>query len=406
MAFIAILAVLAVLASYATANLFSPVIHEWHTGDVYFSADIPRAFANMTDHQSNYRRTAVHPLVPLVMYVPVKLLRMATGTDAIRATRVVIAAVAGVWAALIFFLLRRLGCRRGDAVLFTLLAIVSAAAMFWFAVPETYGFGSLTILLGLLLVVEATRRPVSTRWLVALNIIGMSVTLSNWMVAILATLAVRPWRQTCRIAAIAFAIVLALSACELAFFSRVRPPFYSLQEEAGYTQPLSLAALGRRVASFSVHSMVLPGIRFVDNAKHPEWPKMRVAHGLRAWSGLSTVAAALWIALLAVGTISFLRLKRARGLRLVLIGTLAGQLALHLVYGDETFLYSLHWLPFLVILAAMSTLERARLLALLLCGALVVCAAYNNVAQLGIAADFFTGSASDRQELLNIVGGP
>jgi len=43
-------------------------------------------------------------------------------------------------------------------------------------------------------------------------------------------------------------------------------------------------------------------------------------------------------------------------LRVVLGLTILGQLALHTVYGNETFLYTLNFLPLLVVLAALSTL--------------------------------------------------
>ncbi len=46
------------------------------------------------------------------------------------------------------------------------------------------------------------------------------------------------------------------------------------------------------------------------------------------------------------------RFPGQRKVKIVLGFTIVGQLSLHLLYGEETFLYSLHWLPFLVLLAA------------------------------------------------------
>jgi hypothetical protein len=62
-----------------------------------------------------------------------------------------------------------------------------------------------------------------------------------------------------------------------------------------------------------------------------------------------------------------------------LVCILSGQLALHTVYGGETFLYSLHWLPFLVVLAALGTLTRQRILVRILGVGLLVTVAINNV---------------------------
>jgi hypothetical protein len=68
---------------------------------------------------------------------------------------------------------------------------------------------------------------------------------------------------------------------------------------------------------------------------------------------------------------------------------LAGQLGLHLVYGgEEVFLYSLHWVPLLVVVAAGATLTPARRLAVALAGALIVCAGINNRRQFDSAIGY------------------
>lgn len=387
-----VLALLAAAASFSAANLFDPVSVEGQSGDVYFSADLSRVFDNMTDPGSKYWRANVHPLFPLVGYPPVWVLRAVAGLDPLTATRAVVAAAAGLWTVLVFALLRCVGCRRVDAVLFTLLAATSAAAVFWFAVPETYGFGSLTILSALLFVAAAERRAWSLPWFVALNVVTAGVTVTNWMVGLLATLVLRPWRDVWRVTVTAFAVVVALTVSERALFTRVQLPFAGLATELSlFTRPPSLGGASEAVRTFAVHSMVLPGIRSVENSHDPWWPKQVVDHRLRAWTNpLSGIAAILWVALLLLGGVAFVRIREHRALRIVVAGTLAGQLALHLVYGDETFLYTLHWLPLLVIVAAMSTLTRARVLALALCGVLAVTAGINNTTLLRDAAAHYT----------------
>jgi hypothetical protein len=52
---------------------------------------------------------------------------------------------------------------------------------------------------------------------------------------------------------------------------------------------------------------------------------------------------------------------------------------LSLLYGRETFLYSLHFTPLLVVLAAFGTFTSMRLLILCLAAALVVLVGTNNV---------------------------
>ena len=68
--------------------------------------------------------------------------------------------------------------------------------------------------------------------------------------------------------------------------------------------------------------------------------------------------------------------------------TLLGQLVLHMLFGWETFLFSIHFVPLLVVVAALSTLTRARVVALSLAGAVTVFAGINNFIQFGKATAF------------------
>jgi hypothetical protein len=55
-----------------------------------------------------------------------------------------------------------------------------------------------------------------------------------------------------------------------------------------------------------------------------------------------------------------------------------GQLALHILYGEETFLYSLHFVPLLIVVAAASTLTSTRPYALALVALLLATTTINN----------------------------
>ena len=70
--------------------------------------------------------------------------------------------------------------------------------------------------------------------------------------------------------------------------------------------------------------------------------------------------------------------------------TLLGQLVLHVLYGPETFLYSLHFGPLLVILTALTTFSRLRILCLALSVLITVTAGVNNVLAFRKAINFYT----------------
>ncbi len=96
----------------------------------------------------------------------------------------------------------------------------------------------------------------------------------------------------------------------------------------------------------------------------------------------------IWIILLGLGLWALFGRKPRSRFGTVLALTLLGQFGLHLLYGDEAFLYALHFGPLLVVLAALSTLTRARLMALVLAGALTLVAGANNVSKFRQALDF------------------
>ncbi|NJR74157.1 MAG: hypothetical protein HC773_11845 [Scytonema sp. CRU_2_7] len=109
----------------------------------------------------------------------------------------------------------------------------------------------------------------------------------------------------------------------------------------------------------------------------------------------------LWAGLLALGLWALFSLKQHLKLRIVLGLTLLGQLALHSVVYTETFLYSLHFGPLLVVLAALSTLLKpARLIALVLAGTLVLTAGVNNVLQFNKATALLTSFTSERFQVI------
>jgi hypothetical protein len=147
--------------------------------------------------------------------------------------------------------------------------------------------------------------------------------------------------------------------------------------------------LPRVLGAFLFHGMVMPRIRYTPEMP-PEWPGLSVQHSAPG-SGTpwGAVAAVLWIALLGLGVRAAAGKGAHRGVAIVLGILLAGQLAVHLIFGSrEVFLFSLHWTPLLVIVAAMGTLGRLRPVSVMVAAALLVCAGINNLRQFNRAASF------------------
>ena len=76
-------------------------------------------------------------------------------------------------------------------------------------------------------------------------------------------------------------------------------------------------------------------------------------------SSSGAVAAFSWIVLLAGGFLGMIYHPELRMFSLTLIGYLAGQMLLHLVYGDEPFLYSAHFMPAMIMVISFGFLGPA-----------------------------------------------
>jgi len=130
----------------------------------------------------------------------------------------------------------------------------------------------------------------------------------------------------------------------------------------------------------------------IDLIPEPKWGTvMSVQHSSIASSGAWGVAATIgWAALVATALVGLASSRGNARVRFVLFGTLAGQVLLHLLYGEETFLYAVHVAPLLVLTAALGSVSRWRRVILVIAVVLACTAAMNNVRQLETALSFFS----------------
>lgn len=381
--------------SYWGAQQIDLVAFDPKTIDAWFESDLPRVFENITDRSSNHYRTKVHPLFSLLAFPPSFILRQFFNLDAITAARVMIAAIAGIWASSLFSLLRLMRCHRLDASLLTGLGLVSAASMFWFVVPETYSFGSLSILIALVFTALSEAYTLPAIAFVGVSALTMSITITNWMVGLLLTAVNHPWKRALQISMNAFCLVTLLWGVQKFLFTSA-VFFLGDREESQYM--MISGGIFTVLRSFVVHTLVMPAIQMVDHVNgRPDWPVMITQTSLPgSGSLLGSLAVGLWLGLLALSLWAGFTIKTHVKLRLVLAFSLLGQFALHSIYGNETFLYSLHFLPLFIALVAFTTLTNVRRLSLSLILALIVTVGINNVQQFNQAKAFFLTHGSPR----------
>lgn len=371
-------------AVYQGAKLVPSVIFE-HTKycDVWFGSDTPRVYDNMTDQYSGHYRTEVHPLFSLTAHPAVFLAKKAFNLRPAAAVRLVISLMASLWIFFLFMLLRLLGCKKLDATLFSLLAAVSAASVFWFVVPETYPFGSLSILLALLVVTLPYQNMLGY---IFINVLTLSFTLTNWMAGIFATIVMnRPFRRALEIMAYAFCIVTLLWGVEKHIYPSAQF-FLGSNEELKYTLLPETGSPVCVARSFFYHSLIMP---FINTSIEEPMTFMGTQFSNPGnGTPLGMGAVILWTIILGLGIWALFFSKKNAKFRIVLGLTLLGQLGLHIVYGDQTFLYSLHFIILLVLLAALGSLTRFRYLIIGLMLILIPLVGINNFLQFNKAVNY------------------
>jgi hypothetical protein len=382
------LGLLGAIASFWGAQFVDPKVTDLDAINIWFEADLPRVYANMNSGSSTgmawMDRTAVHPLFLLIAFPPTVGLRHLLNLEPRTATQIIIAIVALLWVAALFALLRVIGCQRFDAGLFCLLGGTSAAAMFWFSIAETYSFGSLTIVLGLLFAALTQHYWFSRFWYIGVNLLTFSITVTNWMVGILATWMNHPTKRTIWIGVQTFFLTVGLWCVQKIFFPGAGFLFLTT-DDVRYIAPEEAGGWLKVLQSFLAHTMVMPVVE-VFSDRYPDKPErlpimLTQISDPGSASVWGTLAVVCWLALLALGLLSLFSLKKARKLRWVLGLTLLGQLVLHLLYGGETFLYSLHFIPLFVVLGALTTLTRWRWAGLGLAVLVVAFSLPNNIQQ-------------------------
>ena len=384
------------LAAYWGQTLIDPALLTLEGGGAWFDGDVAQIFERMINPLTDQRRTSVHPLFPLFGNLPVALLRQMLRLSALDAVRTVMAIVAALWLASFFVFLRLIGCRRLDSAVFTGILATSSTAIFWFVVPETHSFSSLSLVLALCLFAFSQHYRLSAIWYIVISTLTLSLTVTDWWTGLILAKADHPWVKARRITLNALLGVTLLWGIQRTIFPFTEY-FLSISNEIERVgSPLSI---GPKAAfrSFLTHAIVMPKFQSIEGHPDKAWHWMMTQPSQPGSASLwGMVAVGLWLALLGLAIWSLFTLKRQRKIQLVLGLSIAGQLFLYLLYGWETFLYAPHFAPLLIAFAALSTLTQQRVLALLLAVLLISTAGINNILVFQQTRDFYAVQGTQR----------
>jgi len=343
------------------------MLHEYYFHDVYFNADLSQRYENLVVPGSNLFRIRLHPLYPLLAMSWTRgLVGLGLAPEAVVQGYVTLVGL--VWIALFYGVLRGFGRSPLVAFGYTLLAATSAAALAWLPIAETYALGSITMLFAFgLLARDQTRRVPDAAWVLAV-VLGVSVTLTNVMAPALCTLVARGIRRAAFIGALAVGVTLGLSSLQQVFIPEAEHVVANadrndFREKRFILHPLA-GGPTRVLSVLFAHGTAMPETTRIPhpwkdaltkaNPDRPVSPVILSVQHTAVGAGrvVGRLAVAGWLVLFGLGVLGLLR---ARGLgwgRLAIGGTVVGQLVLHVLYGEESFLYALHVTPLLVLVAS------------------------------------------------------
>lgn len=381
----------AAIAAYGGAQLIgSKLLIMEPYGDTWFDSDVAAYYSTLADPQESilHARNYKHPLLSFVFCLPVYGLQ-ALNVDVLVAVRWMTATTAALWLGSLFGFLRLIGCSSLEAVLLSLISGFSASGMFWLPVLESYPLGSLGYVWALAWLAITDVQRIRSGSSVMLSVFTMSITVTNWLVGWIATALTYRWKQVLRIHGLGLLIVMVLAGIQRLIFNSSLP-FQIPSNELRYVTSSEAGGPWNVLQAFLFHTMVMPDVLTVA---HPRTglPMMSVQFSAPGTgSVMGAIAIGFWLALLALGLWRLFTMRIHLRLRVMLGISLLAQLGLHLIYtGRETFLYSLHFLPFWIGIIALGTFSNQRWLFVTLLVGLLVSMGFNNVVQFQHAIAFY-----------------
>ena len=363
--------------SLVGSSILGERIDSYTTFDRWFESDIPQVYDNLTNLQSVHR-TLRHPLFSLLFYPPVKVLSL-LGVDHILSVRILVAALAGLWSALFAFLVRRTTGAWSTAAPFVLLFLGSAFFLFWAPVAETFVAGSISLLLALTLVACRYSSPAAS---LGINILTFGTTTTNWMGGLIAAASMHR-RQVAAAIAVATLVIGTAAAVAETRLMRNDGTFFEAGKEAAWVT-LSPAHIVHRWRAVFSHSEVIPEPVERTLAYPPDFVRTSVIISVEERP--ARVEVVLWWLILGAGCYGFVSATGDKRYRLALGALVLGQLALHTVFGVETFVHSAHFGPLLLLVAAWSVHTKARRPVLALSWIAGVAVTYHNAQMFLLAA--------------------
>lgn len=356
------------------ANRIPTVFLHPLANDVWYESDMARVFENMTQRDGGHVWAAKHPIFALLIWPAVSFFK-ALGADAILAVRLTLALNAGACAALLVKVLRLDGLERPERWAVLAIFLTSAAFWLWFPISDSFAFGATTIVLALypLALDQSGKVAGRAQWILSTTL-ALAVTITNVAAAMVA-LAVRIlmpgdfglfhgrfWSKVLvamGIGAAAVGIVLAGAIVQDRLFAGAGYflNINALAKEKQFVGMYHNSSLNNRLHALIIQPVTSSQPIPVGPARLTDDGQLTTSlfvDGATPKTLVGQVARYSWFALLAIGVLACARPKTTSPLVIAAGLLLLVNIGLHLVYGEEAFLYVAHLLPLALIVAARS----------------------------------------------------
>ena len=323
------------------------------TWDLWFDGDPVRIVSGISSRLDKFHeRSTMHPLWSLLVATPFIAVTKLLGLKFSVALYVLVQSF--TLGAIFYAVLRVFRIGRFDAVLVSLLLLSTASSWIWLGMPETFALGAVTMLIPVIWL--AVPRGAHDSWsAVAQSAISLTVTISNWSAGILAVLIAFGWRRCFVVSSVAFSIVAMLTVLqyrvypEAGRFFDIWPVdnFYGVHGTLWqHTETFFLKSLAA-----APPDLITPAL---DHSGKGQFSRMQFASPSTEPAAILYIL--IWVGLVGLG-IKAVREGNVALKPALLVGSMiAFNFVIHIFFGVETVLYSLHFVPFFAIVASWALL--------------------------------------------------
>lgn len=329
---------------------FAVMCRSW---DIWFDSDPVRVVSAVSSRFDSFHgRSSIHPLWSLLVASPFILVTNAVGLEPSVTLYVFLQGF--VLGTTFFATLRIFSIRRLDAALISLLLLSTASAWFWFGLPETFLLGAASMLVSVIWL--ALPRGLHDTWsAVAHSMISFSMTITNWFAGIAAAVIGLGLRRAFFVSCVALSLVSVLAVLQYRVFP-ASGKFMNIWPDHRFVGVSGTFWQHVETFFFKSFAAATPHLVQPQGETRPEVELSRMQIAELAAEPAATFYVSIWAGLIYLGIIAVREGDVALKPALLVGSIIAFNFLLHSLYGLETFLYSMHSVPFFAIVAGWSLL--------------------------------------------------